>query len=116
MEGTPTPASVPAPTADSANDPIVLAGWIAVIFAPIIAVIIGFVLRSRGDRRGNPILAVSLTICAIGLVVAVILISAISGGGSGNQFGAGCRFNHPPTAAELQSCQRQLGRQLRVNP
>ena len=81
MEGTPTSASAP-PRADSGNDPMVIAGWIAVIFAPIIAVIIGFLLRSKGDRRGNPILAVSLTICAIGLIVAVIVISAVSGAGS----------------------------------
>jgi hypothetical protein len=109
MEGTTTPASVSAPDTDSANDPIVTAGWIAVIFAPIIAVIIGFILRGRGDRRGNPILAVSLTICALGLVVAVIVTTAVTGGG-GSSSQASCTFNHRPTAAERQACLRQLVR------
>jgi hypothetical protein len=116
MEGTPTPVSAPALATDSANDPMVTAGWIAVIFAPSVAVIIGFLLRSRGDRRGNPILAVSLTICAVGLVVAVIVISAVRGGGPISEFGAGCTFNHHPTAAELHACQPQLGGHIRVNP
>lgn len=114
MEGTPTSPSAPPFGTDSANDPMVTAGWIAVIFAPIVAVIIGFLLRSRGDRRGNPILAVSLTICAIGLVVAVIVISAVSGGSSSGGLGTGCAFNQSP--AERHDCLRQLDRQLRVNP
>ena len=113
MEGRPTSASAP-PRADSGNDPTVIAGWIAVIFAPIIAVIIGFLLRSKGDRRGNPILAVSLTICAIGLIVAVIVISAVSGAGSSGGLGTGCAFNQ--SGAARHDCLRQLDRQLRVNP
>lgn len=116
MEGMSTPASVPASDTDSANDPIVTAGWIAVIFAPIIAVIIGFLLRGRGDRRGNPILAVSLTICALGLIIAVIVISAVSGGASRNDFGAACTFNHNPTPAERHGCLQKLDRPLRVSP
>jgi hypothetical protein len=114
MEGTTTPASTPVPDTDQANDPVVIAGWIAVIFAPIIAVIIGFILRGRGDRRGNPILAVSPTICAVGLIVAVIVFSAVTGGGSSGGAQASCAFDHSPTPAELQACNRQLDRQLRA--
>jgi hypothetical protein len=48
--------------ADPKNDTLAAIGWITAIFLPLIGLIIGIVLGSRGDRRGTQIVSASIVV------------------------------------------------------
>lgn len=50
---------------DPGNETLVIVGWITAVLFPIAGLIIGIVLSSRGDKRGTPILIVSIVIFSI---------------------------------------------------
>jgi hypothetical protein len=97
------------------NDDLVLIGWITVFLLPLAAIIIGAVLRRRGDRRGTPILAVSI---GTQIVVAIVGIAILTSGGASapaaptGPASASCVFDGKPTAAEMRACEKRLGEQL----
>jgi hypothetical protein len=78
-------------------------GWIAVFLMPFAAIVIGFVLRGRGDSRGTPILAVSIVTQLVALAIIVVIISA-SGSSPTSPTADPCVFDHRPTASERQKC------------
>jgi hypothetical protein len=50
---------------DPKNDTLVTIGWFTAIFLPLIGLIIGVVLGSRGDRRGTQVAIVSVVVLVI---------------------------------------------------
>jgi hypothetical protein len=95
-------AGAAAQSRDPRNDDLSVIGWIAVFFMPFAAIVIGFVLRGRGDSRGNPILAVSIATQVIALVILVVILNGV--GSSSDSTADPCVFDHRPTAAERQRC------------
>jgi hypothetical protein len=96
---------------DPQNNDLVVIGWIAVLLMPLAAIVIGVILRRRGDRRGNPILGVSIAT----QVVALIAIAVILGGGNDSTppsqvapASKDCVFNHKPSPADLRNCAPSL--------
>jgi hypothetical protein len=72
--GTTAPAAPGAMVKDPRNDTLAIVGYIASL-VPLIGLIIGLVLRSRRDPRGNTVLIVT------GVVFVLYLIAASSGSG-----------------------------------
>jgi hypothetical protein len=70
--GTTSPAAPGAMVKDPRNDTLAIVGYIAAL-VPLIGLIIGLVLRSRRDPRGNTVLIVT------GVVFVLYLIAAGSG-------------------------------------
>jgi hypothetical protein len=65
---------------DPRNDTLATIGWITAIFFPIIGVVVGIILGSRGDRRGTSIVITATVVFIVGIAVWVALLSAANGG------------------------------------
>lgn len=61
------------------NDTLVTIGWITAIFFPLIGLIIGIVLGSRGDRRGTQVVIVSIVVILVVGILAAIAASIPKG-------------------------------------
>ncbi|HUC00661.1 MAG TPA: DUF2510 domain-containing protein [Solirubrobacterales bacterium] len=69
----------PGDVEDPRNDTLVTIGWFTALFLPLIGLIIGFVLSSRGDRRGAQVIMVAVVVILIIGVLAAIVASIPSG-------------------------------------
>jgi hypothetical protein len=101
---------------DPQNDSLVIIGWITVVLLPLAAIVIGAMLRGRGDRRGTPILAVSIATQVLALIAIAVIVSGWNNTGSSPQAlpaSKDCIFNHEPSRAELRNCTNQIGDDLR---
>jgi hypothetical protein len=54
---------------DSKNDTLVMIGWITAILIPIVGLILGIVVSTRGDKRGTWVIVASIVVFLISLVI-----------------------------------------------
>lgn len=54
------------------NDTLVAIGWVTAILLPLVGLIIGVVLGSRGDRRGAQIVSAALVVIFVVALVATV--------------------------------------------
>lgn len=72
-------AEPPGDGEDPRNDTLVAIGWFTAIFLPVIGLIIGIVLGSRGDRRGSQVMMVAIVVLLVLGVIVAIATSIPSG-------------------------------------
>ncbi|MGE5282201.1 MAG: DUF2510 domain-containing protein [Chloroflexota bacterium] len=65
---------------DPRNDSLATIGWITAIFFPIIGIVVGIILGSRGDSRGTSIVITATVVFIAGIAVWVALLSAAASG------------------------------------